>query len=188
MRWSFFLSESIDSLNVVVLDHSNRYIYFSIVFLFHNTYCFFWDRKIWLLITDNVATHFLLTFSLFLKINTDKASEKVTKDPKRQEWSKKSHGTYVKRLKEKILEDKQLPTPSPIDRPTPSTSSSTGNSTSSTPSHTTRSSDTYVYGISILAVLAIGLCVFFAYSTSQAENKKLVNEKQDQPPTRRHML
>ena len=35
----------------------------------------------------------------------DKTSEKVTKDPKRQEQGKKSHETYMKRLKEKILED-----------------------------------------------------------------------------------
>ena len=42
----------------------------------------------------------------------DKISEKVTKDPKRQEQGKKSHETYMKRLKEKILEDNQLPTPS----------------------------------------------------------------------------
>ena len=46
----------------------------------------------------------------------DKTSEKVTKDPKRQEQGKKSHETYMKRLKEKILEDNQLPTPSPTDR------------------------------------------------------------------------
>ena len=30
-------------------------------------------------------------------------SEKVTKDPKRQERAKKLHETYMKRLKEKIL-------------------------------------------------------------------------------------
>ena len=36
--------------------------------------------------------------------------------------------------------------------------------------------------------LAIGVCVFFAYNTSTTENKKQVNEKQDQPPKRRHML
>ena len=41
----------------------------------------------------------------------------------------------MKRLKEKILEDNQLPTPSPMDGPTPSASSSTGSSTPSTPSH-----------------------------------------------------
>ena len=72
-----------------------------------------------------------------------------------------SHETYMKRLKEKKLEDKQLPTPSPTTSSTPSTSSSTDNSTSSTPSHAARSSDAYVYGVGILAVLAIGVCVFF---------------------------
>ena len=38
----------------------------------------------------------------------DKTSQKVTKDPKRQERGKKSHETYMKKLKEKILEDNQL--------------------------------------------------------------------------------
>ena len=84
----------------------------------------------------------------------------------------------MKRLKEKILEDNQLPTPSPTDRSTPSTSStipptssSTGDLTPPTPSHTTRSNDTYIYGVGIVAVLAIGVCVFFAHNTSQAEKK-----------------
>ena len=97
----------------------------------------------------------------------DKTSEKVTKDPKRQEQGKKSHETYMKRLKEKILEDNQLPTTSPMDRSTPSSPSSTPltssfkrDPTPSTPSHSTRSNDTYVYGVGILAVLAIGVCVF----------------------------
>ena len=60
--------------------------------------------------------------------------------------------------------------------------------TATNPATTTRSNDTYVYGVGIFAVLAIGACVFFAYNTSQAKNKKLVNEKKDQPPKRRHML
>ena len=83
----------------------------------------------------------------------------------------------MKRLKEKILEDNQL-----------FTSSSTNNSTPSTPSHPARYRDTYVYRVGILVVLAIAVCVFFPYNTSLAKNKKLVNEKQDQPPKRRHML
>ena len=98
----------------------------------------------------------------------DKTSEKVTKDPKRQKRGKKSHETYMKMLKEKIPEDNQLPTPSPTDRSTPSTSSSTpptssstGDPTSSTPSHTRRSNGTYVYGVGILAVFSIDVCVFF---------------------------
>ena len=45
-----------------------------------------------------------------------------------------------------------------------------------------KSSDTYVYGIGILAVPSIRVCVFFVYKTPQAENKKFLNEKQDQPP------
>ena len=104
----------------------------------------------------------------------DKTSEKVTKDPERQEQGKESHHTYMKRLKEEILEDNQLPTLSPTDRFMPSTSSSTPPTPSSTgdpkpsiPSHTTRSIDTYVHGVGILAVLAIGVCVFSTYSASQ---------------------
>ena len=126
----------------------------------------------------------------------DETSEKVTKDSKRQERGKKSHKTYMKRLKKtkqkKTLEDNQLPTSPTTDGPTPSTSSSTGdptpstssstgNPTPSTPSHTTTTNDTYIYGVGILAVLAIGACVFFTYNTFQPQNKKLVDEKQDQP-------
>ena len=123
----------------------------------------------------------------------DKTSDKVTKDPKRQERGKTSHETFMKRLKEKILEDNQLPIPSLTDRrtrstpsSTPRTSSSTGDPTPSTPSPATRLNDTYVYGVGVLAVYAIGVCVFFAYNTLQP--KKLINEKKDQPPKRRHML
>ena len=90
----------------------------------------------------------------------------------------------MKRLKEKMLEDKQLSTPSDTDRSMPSTpsstpltSSSTADPTPSTPSHTTRPSDTYVYGVGMLAVLAIGVCVFFTF---QAKKKRIVNKKQDQ--------
>ena len=52
---------------------------------------------------------------------------------------------------------------------------------------TVQSSDTNVYGVGILAVLAIGVCVFFAFNTFP-KNKKPVNEKQDQPPKRCLML
>ena len=98
----------------------------------------------------------------------------------------------MKKLKEKILEDNQTPTSSPTYRPAPSTPSSTPSTSSSTgnptPSHATRSNDSYVYGVSILAVLAVGVCVLFAYNTFQPKNKKQANEKKDEPPKRRHML
>ena len=103
---------------------------------------------------------------------------------------------HMKRLKKEILEDNQMPTPSTSSStsdPTRSTSSSTRDLTPSTPSNTTRSNDTYVYGVGMLAVLAIGVCVFFAY---QAKNKKQASDhpaaqhekKHDQPPKRRPML
>ena len=100
----------------------------------------------------------------------------------------------MKRLKEKILEDNQLPTPPPTYEPTPSNSSSIGDPTSSTssstgdpmrsmPFHTTRSNDTYVYGVGILAVLVIGVCVFFAYPKSKKnksmKKKNRINHQSD---------
>ena len=73
-----------------------------------------------------------------------------------------------------------------MDRPTPSTPSSsppTLSSKSSTSSYARRSNDTYFYGVGILAVLAIGVCVLFGYNIFHP--KKTTNdEKQDQPPKR----
>ena len=125
----------------------------------------------------------------------DKTSVKVIKDPRRVEQGKKSYETCMERLKEKMLEKHQLPTPStsssicdptpsissPTGDPAPSTSSSTGEPTSSTFSHATRSNDTYVYGVGMISVLTNGVCIFFAYNTFP-KNKKQANEKQDQPP------
>ena len=125
----------------------------------------------------------------------DKTSKKVTKDPRRVEQGKKSYETRMKRLKEKILENNQPPTSStssPTCDPTPFTSSSTCDAKPSTSSHPTRSNDTYVYSVGILAVLTIGVCVFFAYpkNEKQANDHPAAQHKQkkDQPPKRRHML
>ena len=89
----------------------------------------------------------------------------------------------MKKRKEEILRSKEQSTEQ-------STVQSTVQSTEqSTEQPSVQSNDTYVYGVGILAVLAIGVCVFFAYNTtSQAKNKKQANEKKDQPPKRRHML
>ena len=88
----------------------------------------------------------------------------------------------MKKRKEEILRNKEQST-------VQSTEQSLLQSTEqSTEQLSVQSNEANVYGVSILAVLAIGICVFFAYKTSQAANKKQVNEKQDQPPKRRHML
>ena len=68
----------------------------------------------------------------------------------------------MNKIKEKILEE--LSIPSSTGNSTPSTSISTGNSTPSTSSST----NAYVYGIGILAVLAIGVCVQQEGKTSQS--------------------
>ena len=52
---------------------------------------------------------------------------------------------------------------------------------------TVQSNDTYIYGVGLLAVLTISVCVFFAYNASQPK-KLLLNKKKDQPPRRCHML
>ena len=102
----------------------------------------------------------------------DKTSEKVTKGPIRQDRGKKSHETYMKRLKEKILEDNQLPIPYPTDRSMPSTisstphsSSSTGDLTPSTHSHTTRSNGNFVCGVGIYLLSLPLVFVYFLHIT-----------------------
>ena len=76
----------------------------------------------------------------------------------------------IKKRKEEILHNKEQPTVRSMEQPS------------------VQSNDTYAYGVGILAVLAIGVCIFFTYNTFQPKNKKLLNEKQDQPLKRRHML
>ena len=91
-----------------------------------------------------------------------------------------------KKRKEEIFRSKEQSTVQPTEQST--VQPTIQPIVQSTVQFTVQSSDTYVYGVGILAVLAIGVCVFFAYNTFQPKNKKLVNDKQDQPPKRRHML
>ena len=117
--------------------------------------------------------------------------ESSKKDPIRQEHVTKTHEAYMERLREDILRDNQLFTPYSTGSTTPSTVSSTCSCTcSSTPSmgsSTARFSDTYIYGAGIVAVLAISVCVLFAYTnkSSQAANKE---QQQPIKPKRRSML
>ena len=111
----------------------------------------------------------------------DKTSEKVTKDPRRVEQGKKSYETRMKRVKEKILKEKE-----DNRLPTPSTSSPTCGPTSSTSSsrcdlHLTIPQDL----MSMALVYMLSLPLVFVYFLHIL---KLVNEKPDQPPKRRHVL
>ena len=84
----------------------------------------------------------------------DKTPEKVTKDkdPKRVETPRKGREKYMNKLKESILNDVKKD------------SGDTTNA-SVTKTATTRSNDTYVYGVGILAVLTIGVCVCVLHTT-----------------------
>ena len=95
----------------------------------------------------------------------DKTPEKATKDPKRVEAARKDREKYMNKLKESILND--------VKKGSRDTNNSSNEITSITNTATTRSNDTYVYGVDILAVVAIGVCVFFTYNACQAKNKKL---------------
>ena len=113
-----------------------------------------------------VTTFYLCNF----KINIDKTSQKVTKDkdPKRFEAACKGREKYMNKLKESILNNVQKGSGDTTNASNETTSPANNTTT-------TRSNDTYVYGVGILAVLAIGICVFFGYNTFQP--KKLINEK-----------
>ena len=93
---------------------------------------------------------------------------------------------FMKKRKEEILRYKEQ---SSVQSTVQSSEQSSVQSTEqltvrSTEQSTVQSNDTYVYGVGMLPVLSIGVCEFFAYP----KNKKLVNEKQNQRPKRRHMV
>ena len=105
----------------------------------------------------------------------DKKSEKITKDPKRVEAGCKGRENYMNKYKESILNDakKGSRDTTNISNETTSPTNNASNETTSA-NTTTRSNNTYVYGVDILAVLAIGVCAFFTYNTFQP--KKLIND------------
>ena len=76
----------------------------------------------------------------------------------------------MKKRKEEILRSKEQNTEQ-------NTEQSTEQGTEQSPEQSTeqgkeqQSNDTYIYGVGILAVLVIGVCVFFAYNTFP-KNKK----------------
>ena len=107
------------------------------------------------------------------------------------EAARKGRENYMNKLKEGIFNDAKIgsgDTSNENYETTSSTTTATIPVTSTTNTANTKSSDTYVNGVGIVALLATGVCIFFAYNTFQADNTKLVNKKQDQQPKRRYML
>ena len=87
----------------------------------------------------------------------------------------------MKKTKEEILRSKEQSTIQSTEK----------SSVQSTVKGSVQSNDTYVYGVAILAALAIGVCVFFAYKTFP-KNKKQANDhpaaQHEQKQKRRHMF
>ena len=87
----------------------------------------------------------------------------------------------IKKRKEEILHNKEQSTLQSTvhctEQPTvQSTVQSTEQSTAQPMAQrTVKPNDNYIYGVGILAALAIGPCVFFAYNNFQPKNKRLVN-------------
>ena len=86
---------------------------------------------------------------------------------------------FNKKRKEEILRSKEHSTEQSKNQPTEqSTEQPTVQSTGqSTIQSTVKSNDTYVSGVGTLALLAIGVCVFFAYNTSQKNKKKPIKNR-----------
>ena len=100
----------------------------------------------------------------------DKTSQKVTidKDSKCVDAGRKGRENFMKKVKKNILNDAKkgggdtTNSSNETTSPTTGVTSSSSNKTSSvTNTATIRSNDAYIYGVGILAVLAIGVCVFF---------------------------
>ena len=86
--------------------------------------------------------------------------KKVTKEknPNRVAAGKKSYETHMIKLKEDILTNSSNTT-SNTPSNTPSTSNATPSTSNATPS-TSKSYVAHMYGVGILSILAVGLCVF----------------------------
>ena len=101
----------------------------------------------------------------------DNTPQKVTKDPKIQEATRKGRENYLKKLKEGILNDPKKGVEDTSNLSFEAIRATISATTSSTDSTTVRSGDTYLYAVGIVAFISI--CVPFAYSkkSHQAANK-----------------
>ena len=98
------------------------------------------------------------------------------KHPERVVQRHKLAALMIKR-KEDILLDKEQSTVQSTEQ---SSVQSSVQSTEQPLVHSTvQSNDTYVCGLGMLAVLAIGVCVFFAYNNSQAKKPPVKKNKID---------
>ena len=134
-------------------------------------------------------TNFLVDFVLN-KTMTEEENKLITREkhPGRVTQGHKL-AALMEKIKEQILRNKEHSTVQSTEQSTEQSSvqSTEQPSVQSTVQSTVLANDTYVYGLGMLAVLAIGGCVFFAYNTFQPK-KLLLDVKKNQSPERGHML
>ena len=113
----------------------------------------------------------------------NKTPEKVTKNkgPKHDEAARKGKEKCMNKLKERILNDvkKDGNTTNASNETTSATNNASNETTCVTNSTTARSNDTYVHGVGIVAVLAIGVCVFFCICLTAQHEQKKINHQND---------
>ena len=106
-----------------------------------------------------------------LKYTWTKHQRKLQKNQNVLRQHAKVKKKYMNKLKESILNDVKKgsgDTTSECNEATSATNNASNETTSVTNTASTRPNDTYVYGVGILAVVAIGVPVFFAYNTNNA--------------------
>ena len=116
----------------------------------------------------------------------NKTSQKVTKDQRRVEAARKGREKYMNKVKENILNNAKKGsegTSNANNETTNANNTATNTATSSISTATTRSSDNYAYGVDILPVLAIGVCIFFTYNKKAGQ----VIHEESIKPKRRYM-
>ena len=85
----------------------------------------------------------------------------------------------MKKRKEETLRDKEQSTVQP----------SVQSTVQSTVQPSVQPNGAHIYSVGIVAILAMGACVFFAYNKKSAANKEKANEEQPmKPPKRCNMI
>ena len=119
----------------------------------------------------------------------DKTSEKVTKDPKRVEAACKGREKYMNKLKESILNNAKKGSGDATNASN-ETISATNTATSLPPAPITPQDQVILMSMALVYLPSLPWTfVYFLHITLfNLKIKKQANEKQDQPPKRRHML
>lgn len=120
----------------------------------------------------------LLISLCLLSLKMDNNTKQVMKNFKRQEAVHEGREKYLNKLKGSISNGATKSGSRDISNASSDATNATTSATNSAASAITSSRDFCIYGVAVVAVLAIGVCVFFVYNEtfSQTSNNKLAKE------------